>query len=368
MQATRPSRTWRRRLHWSSPDWNRYYGGYRIRRLQLGRVVLWHDERLCDAREPLRRPDRRPRGACGCVWWTCVIRKPHAKTLLLRERPGVLDPAATAIAILTTTSTWQHDRNGASSSWDAFDVSDPIAPSRAGSDQSAGALVQYDRASGRAITSQLHRVSAGQLTYTQCYERFANAQFEYPNSTPSNGEPVGLCTGFEQSLHLVALSETGAVLEDSLRLSAKERVSSFAAGDGVLFAALGRGGYYGGRYPGGDVVIDCAGPCGGVQRQAAASLELLVLGGFGSGELEVGRLTVESESETPWLRLLGSFTGTRTGTSVAPERQQPRESWTASLPSEPRWSERCRWLARCTCRPISEMVRPLALGQQGCSG
>jgi hypothetical protein len=188
----------------------------------------------------------------------------------------------------------------------SFDVSDPSAPVKLPSVNVPGVLVHYDAASGRAITSDLRRSIVINVTPEECYKRFANAQFNYASMTirPTQTTP-GECVGFVQSLHLVELGTDSARLEDTLTLADNEQIGAWSAGEGRLFATVSRGGggYY---YPG--VAVDCAGFCGrgGYYGGAApAPVQLLVLGGFGGGAFEIGRIEVDSTA-TDWWGFWGS--------------------------------------------------------------
>src|SRR5262249_2353709 len=133
-----------------------------------------------------------------------------------------------------------------------------------------------------------------------CYRRFANAEFTYANPNTATQESTGKCVGYLQALHLVELRSDVAVLEDTLQLEESEHIAGWSAGDGRLFASISRGGYYYGGRGGigiGPIAGDCCG-CGGPSAQEP--VKLLVLGGFDSGELEIGRLEVESGSSSNW--------------------------------------------------------------------
>lgn len=184
---------------------------------------------------------------------------------------------------------------------DAFDISDPSAPAALPAVNVPGVLVHYDAASKRGVTSKLSRVLSENLSYQKCYETYAYADFTSDN--PNTWDPMspGRCTGYVQSLHLIELRADGAVLEDSLQLANDERVASSSAGEDRFFATISRGSsyYYGGGR--GIAIADCAGPCGGYYGGVTNEpVKLLVLGGFGSGAFEVGRLEVERNSNDWW--------------------------------------------------------------------
>ena len=208
-----------------------------------------------------------------------------------------------------------------------FDLSDPAAPKQLSKVNVPGALMVLDSASQRALTSEQVRVEVeGELTPEDCYGRFASAEWTGQDqdggvavSTPSDGgasnegtskdagaaevpsSPLGKCTGYKQRLSMVHLQGAIARLEDRIELPENQQMFSLSQGDGVVFASVGRGGYY---YPGGAVAdVACFGPCGG---GSALPTELLVLGGFDKGLLEQGHLTVEDQSADDWYGWWGS--------------------------------------------------------------
>lgn len=218
---------------------------------------------------------------------------------------------------------------------DRFDVSDPSNPQQLPSVNVPGALLHYDAASGRAITTEQKRTLVNGLTYPECANRFSYFEWNDPSANVKGGvsrggtatppsaasapmiagdsaapvkpiEPVypkGDCTGFTQSLHLVQLLQDGAALEDTITLDESQQLTASSMGDGVVFGSIGQGGYYGG--PRGGVLIDCFGPCGGPVFDPKPS-ELLVLGGFGSGKFEVGQISVENNDANSWYGFWGT--------------------------------------------------------------
>jgi hypothetical protein len=207
---------------------------------------------------------------------------------------------------------------------DRFDVSDPAAPSQLQKINVPGALMSFDGDNDRALTSEQVRVIVdGKISSDECYKRFANAEWIYPSDqngnvasagvatspSASGGAPVdqpppvlGECTGFKQRLNLVHLVGDVAELDDRLELSEDKQLFSFSKGDGVVFATAGRGGYYGrGGWATPDIA--CFGPCGGGQLSPA---ELIVLGGFANGELEIGYITVEDKGANQWYGFWGT--------------------------------------------------------------
>lgn len=186
---------------------------------------------------------------------------------------------------------------------DRVDLSVPGAPKLAGQVNVPGALVHYDRAHGRVLTSELSRVVAPNLTSSECFQRFAYADFDYPQNSV-DPDPRGTCTGYRQTLHLARLAEDGAVLEGSYALAERERLSSSSLGDGRVAAVISRGYsyWYGGR---GGIAVDCEGPCGYYGSETVEPVDVLALGGFDTGALVSGRLTVTS-TPSPWWGFWGS--------------------------------------------------------------
>jgi hypothetical protein len=204
---------------------------------------------------------------------------------------------------------------------DRFDIADPAAPKQLSKINVPGALMSFDSPSRRALTSEQVRVLvSGKISAEDCYKRFANAEWNTDSqgnnvavasppvarggSSSSSGQvdnppPVlGTCTGFKQRLNLVHVLGDAAELDDRLELADDKQVFSFSKGDGVVFASVGRGGYY---YP--RAAIDCWGPCGGGSLQPT---ELLVLGGFAQGAFEEGYITVDDSEANNWYGFWGS--------------------------------------------------------------
>jgi hypothetical protein len=190
---------------------------------------------------------------------------------------------------------------------DRIDVSKPSTPKVISSVNVPGVVAYLDSASSRAITSQLHRVVARGLTSNECWTRFAQADFEFDNP---NGlltdKSTGTCNGYTQSLQLITLRDDSAVLEDTYALAEDQQISTWAFGDGRVFATVGKA-YYGGRVlvggsaggptASGGVAVDCF-DCGfgGYEPQP---VDILVLSGFAEGEFEVGKLTVKPDNDDP---------------------------------------------------------------------
>lgn len=166
---------------------------------------------------------------------------------------------------------------------DMFDVSDPSAPVALDPINLPGTLLHYDAASGRALTTQLTRVEAGNMTIAECYDRFAHPEHDYPERFDGSRDTPVNCTGYTQALHLVELREDDAVLEDTFYMPENARVASWSAGDGVVFATFGRGAGYQGDLPVGSA---CAEGCSAAGVTATPA-EPVSLSGFGDGELVV---------------------------------------------------------------------------------
>lgn len=172
---------------------------------------------------------------------------------------------------------------------DRFDLSDPAQPVQADPVNIPGALMHLDPDSGDLLTSELVRKQSAVETAQECYERYTFAEYQPVDMMTWDGP--GQCVGYTQRLHMVSIHAGVATLEDTVMLEDDEQVRSVAAGDGVVFASMGFGGYYYGRY----AVADCFGPCGGYGYGDGKPGELLTLAGFGKGQLQVGRITVEGQ-------------------------------------------------------------------------
>jgi uncharacterized secreted protein with C-terminal beta-propeller domain len=280
---------------------------------------------------------------------------------------------------------------------DRFDISDPSAPRRLASINVPGSLMHYDGASGRAVTTELSRVIVRDTTYEVCYARFAYAEFVSNEqvkggggslpvaTTPASGpigvsnpgepstpvepppSPKGICTGYLQRLHLVKLAETGAKLEDTLTLKEDQQLTAASMGDGVVFATLGHGGYYGGR-GGGPVAIDiaiadCFGPCG-YGSPAPEPVELLVLGGFGAGKFEQGHIRVEDASN-PWWGFWGSPPVYAYGKRALLLSQSDIAIVDATTPSTPTIARKIPLIASAQYVDVRGDTALLTLGPQG---
>jgi hypothetical protein len=171
--------------------------------------------------------------------------------------------------------------------FDRIDVSDPALPRRLGSINVPGSLLHYDPARDVMLTQEFRRVSLGNVASEECYRRFAWAYYDWEHES----EGVARCDGFVQRVNLVRLGSESAQLVDTVELGERDQISSLSVGSDRAFATLGRSSYY--YY--GDVA-DCW-DCGGYASLEPA--QLLVLGGFGGTQLQVGRIEVENQRD-PW--------------------------------------------------------------------
>jgi len=284
---------------------------------------------------------------------------------------------------------------------DRFDVSDPSKPVRSSSLNVPGALMHYDHASGRALTTELRRVVVNDTTSDVCYERFAYADFVTndaakagssapmassgssgsgvaPPATNASGPkviaepatpvepppaPEGICTGYVQRLHLVQLTASGAKLEDTIELKEKQQLSQSSMGDGVAFITLGQGGGYYGRGEIGIGAIDCLGPCGGAAT-APEPVELLVLGGFAAGKFEQGHIRVE-DSRDPWWGFWGTPPVYAHGKQALLLSQSDIAIIDASTASKPTLVRRVPLIAPAPYVDVRDDTALLTLGAQG---
>jgi hypothetical protein len=287
---------------------------------------------------------------------------------------------------------------------DRFDVSDPTQPERLASINVPGALMHYVASSQRAITSEQVRVPVPGTKWSDCYARFARADWttndssgggtvvmggsassgpraaSTPESAPSSDaassptptkqveyvEPVGLCTGYIQRLHLVHVVGGSATLEDTIELDELEQIYSSSLGDGVLFAGVGRNSYYG--YPTiGVTDIACAGPCGrGGGATASEPASLLVLGGFANGKFERGQIKVEqSDVNNRWWGFWGSPPVYAYGKRALLVSQSEVAIIDAATPSAPSITERVPLIGPVQSVDMREKTALLTLGAQG---
>ena len=262
---------------------------------------------------------------------------------------------------------------------DRFDISDPAAPKQLSKINVPGALMSFDSASKRALTSEQVRVLvSGQISAEDCYKRFANAQWRTDSerdnvavSTPvaraggasssssvDNPPPLlGTCTGYKQRLNLVHVLDASAELDDRIELADDKQVYSFSQGDGVVFASVGGGG--GRYYPG--IAIDCWGPCG----SSLQPTELLVLGGFAQGAFEEGYITVEDSEANNWYGFWGSPPVYAYGTRALLAGQGELVIIDASSPTDPQLVKRLPAIGAVRYVEVHEENALLTFGQQG---
>ena len=325
--------------HWSNDDnWYAYDGFYSYGRYG-GNVPIVRTEHTLSMLESSWTYEKVNSSTQHVRLRVLDLRKPDAVQSVLLPLAGT-DSYSGLVAdgdtLLTSHFTGTNDLGSRARFYvDRFDVSDPSAPTRGASLNVPGALLQYDRASGRALTTEQARTVVPNSTWTECNTRFAYADFmsndtmagnsapiaktggassgsagasgsDVPSPTPVTPDPVpepkGVCTGYRQHLHLVSLGASSAKLEDSLTLDENQQLTASSLGDGVVFATLGHDNYAYGR----GLIADCFGPCGGV-AQAAAPTELLVLGGFDNGKFEVPDTSAWKTPRTP--RMLGGAFG-----------------------------------------------------------
>lgn len=261
---------------------------------------------------------------------------------------------------------------------DRFDLSDPAAPKQLAKINVPGALMAFDSDSRRAITSEQVRVIVqSQISAEDCYKRFANADWRTDQDLSGGGVTVGVarsgaapsptdnpppvlgqCTGFRQRLNLVHVLDDLAELDDRLELADDKQVFSFSEGDGVVFASVGRGGYYYPRF----ADIECFGPCGGGSLQPT---ELLVLGGFDKGELEEGHITVEDEDKNQWYGFWGSPPVYAYGKRALLAGQSDLAIIDASNVTEPKLVKRVPLIGYVQHVEVYEDNALLTFGQQG---
>jgi hypothetical protein len=182
-----------------------------------------------------------------------------------------------------------------------LDLSNPARPRLTEAVNVPGALLHFDAAHGRIVTSELARVLVPDTTPEACDERFGYSQFKYPSEGVSPGQTVrGACEGYRQTLHLVKLDEGAATLEGSVAIDEARIVSGSSLGDDRVFAVLGTGSrsyyYY-------DVGEDCF-VCGGRATETDPA-ELLVFSGPASGEIRQGTLVVDALDQ-PWWGFWGA--------------------------------------------------------------
>jgi hypothetical protein len=223
---------------------------------------------------------------------------------------------------------------------DRIDLSDGANPKLTDKISVPGALLHYDRTNNRAITSELTRQAVPDLTSQQCWERFGYAEWTVNGSdggvvyVPYDANSKGTCTAYLQHLHMVRFVTGGAVLDSSYHLGESERISASSMGDGRVTAVLNHGYMYWGF----GVAVDCF-DCGrgGIIGGGGSSkpAEVLVLGGLADGVFDVGRLTVENDSD-PWWGFWGSPPVYATGTRALVQSSSDVAVVDTSVPSAPK--------------------------------
>lgn len=164
-----------------------------------------------------------------------------------------------------------------------------------------GALLHYDAGQARVVTSDLVRTVAAGLSPDACTARFA--YYDVGNQNEGGLLSPGTCEGYVQVLRLARLEGESAVLEDSLTLDERERVSSSSLADGKIMATLTRDH----ASLGPTFALDCFNPalfgssfdCTASEPFTSMPADLLVLRDWGSGSLGVERVT-SAASALPW--------------------------------------------------------------------
>ena len=296
---------------------------------------------------------------------------------------------------------------------DRIDLSTPSKPTISGKVNVPGSLLHYDRAHERLLTSELVRTVVPNATATACYARFAFADFDYGNNggstvsyptsggatkapssptpvdasvvpsdadggvsvaepvTPPPPEPTGTCTGYLQRLQLVHFVTDGAVQDDSFALGERDRVSSSSLGDSRVSAVISHGyqGWFGG-FGGGPVgiAVDACLGCGGGRYYGSTvetPAELLTLGGFETGHLTIGHLTVSSNLQDPWWGFWGAPPVYASGTRALVQSQSDAVVVDLTDPTKPTIVRKVPLYATPQDLQALGSTVFLALGQQG---
>jgi hypothetical protein len=314
--------------------------------------------------------------------------KPSESTLVLPQKDGYGGLVADGANVML--SHFEETAAGRARFYlDRIDLTNPKSPVLAGEVNVPGQLLHYDRAHGRMLTSELRRTVVKDVTAEACYTRFGYADFAYkqdqtsgsggsgPVSQPTKGDsvsvdagtptappppPLGTCTGYSDTLHLVKFVADGASLEDSYALLEGERLSSSSMGDARVAAVISKGyqGYYG---PG--IAIDCF-DCGGYGYGYSVTkpVELLSLGGFDVGKLSSARLTVDNLQD-PWWGFWGSPPVYANGTRALLRGQSDAVVLDLTHPSAPTIVRKVPLYAPSYSLATSGSLVVMALGMQG---
>jgi hypothetical protein len=220
---------------------------------------------------------------------------------------------------------------------DRVDLTDPTKPALTDKISVPGTLLHYDRANGRAVTSELTRHNIENLTNQECWQRFGFAEWRQNGTQDAGYVPYqenakGMCTGYMQHLHMVRFVTGGAVLDSSYHLAESERVSSSSLGDARVTAVLNHGYIYWGWGP---ACFNCGrgGLYGG--GGTATPAEVLVLGGLATGTFDVGHLTVDDDGQNAWWGFYGSPPVYASGTRALVRSASDVAIVDTSVPSAP---------------------------------
>jgi hypothetical protein len=167
-----------------------------------------------------------------------------------------------------------------------LDLSDPNAPVLAEPVNVPGSLIAYDASSKRAFTANYRRVEAADLTWQECYEKFAIADWRPANPNAYGTDARGSCSGVLHSVNLVEVGASTARLFGSTELAATEQIGATALGDDRLFVNA-TAGYYG------YAMIDCFDCRGGGYASQSRDVPLLTFSGIKSGTFASGRVAIK---------------------------------------------------------------------------
>lgn len=216
----------------------------------------------------------------------------ETRTLALPGRHGYAGLNVSGTTLVTSHFEPIADRDASRFFLDRIDVSDPGAPLLRDPVNVPGVVMHYSAQEDYAVTMDLLRTRVEDVTWEQCAERFSSFELENYDYRTENGD----CLGYQQVLRLVSLEGDVARLRDSHDIDVHENLRRLELGAGRLVGTIGRGGSYG-RGPG-LAIADCLGPCG-FGYETAEPERLLVLSGFGEGELRTGTLELSADAD-PW--------------------------------------------------------------------